>query len=164
MEQRCLYCNKLFIPNPTAKVKAKYCSNYCRCKSWEKCNPEKYKQQSLNLRKKILSNPILHEKSKAQQRKHSHSIKGRYTQIKFQAKIRNYEFNLTRKQFFKFWGKSCYYCGGTINGIGIDRVNNTQGYNIKNCVPCCQICNVMKNCMTVEQFIYKCKQIIANSN
>lgn len=81
----------------------------------------------------------------------------------------------------------CFYCGGIDkrnratassykrnNGItltedviklyeielnGIDRVDSSRGYEIENCVPCCGICNRMKNGYTQEQFFEKIKKI-----
>jgi hypothetical protein len=36
---------------------------------------------------------------------------------------------------------------------GIDRVDNTKGYSVDNCVPCCRRCNVAKADMTPDQFL-----------
>lgn len=33
---------------------------------------------------------------------------------------------------------------------GIDRLDNEEGYTIKNCVPCCRSCNVMKGALPLE--------------
>lgn len=74
---------------------------------------------------------------------------------------RGYSFSLTLEQFKSFWGKPCYYCGGEIEGIGIDRIDNTMGYEINNCVPCCIDCNKMKMTQTLNEFINRCK-VIAN--
>lgn len=52
--------------------------------------------------------------------------------------------------------KPCYYCGidaytfGSLSGL--DRVDNTQGYNAENTVPCCTTCNLMKGTMTLDEF------------
>ncbi len=84
------------------------------------------------------------------------------------AKNRNIEFRLTFEQFVSIIEKSCYYCGTTDNVIritigiqkglkaianGVDRVNNTLGYTVDNCVPACAMCNYMKRDYTIEQFL-----------
>lgn len=103
---------------------------------------------------------------------------------------RDYEFSLTREQFRNLIILKCHYCGqvptlynkfhnaqGTrINSYhsvsdgwaakqdifanGIDRVNNTLGYSISNCVPCCSTCNSMKLDMTVEEFVGHISKIL----
>lgn len=38
----------------------------------------------------------------------------------------------------------CVYCGDTKN-IGLDRIDNSKGHTVDNCVPCCRICNTARN-------------------
>ena len=40
--------------------------------------------------------------------------------------------------------KNCYYCGEP-ESMGLDRINSNIGYIESNVVPCCGICNIMKN-------------------
>lgn len=84
------------------------------------------------------------------------------------AKERSIEWDLTEEQFEEITQKDCYYCGakpnnksyhfqaGAINGSyiynGLDRVDNTKGYTINNVVPCCKICNMAKNNLTLQEF------------
>ena len=35
---------------------------------------------------------------------------------------------------------------------GIDRIDSNIGYTVNNCVPCCTICNHMKNDLTTDEF------------
>ncbi len=84
------------------------------------------------------------------------------TRYKKDAKIRNLSFELTNEQFKEFIIKPCYYCGadkpqkqmynnwGEVKYTGIDRVDNTKGYAVENCVPCCGKCNVIKKAVTPE--------------
>lgn len=71
------------------------------------------------------------------------------------AKNRSYEFNLSEDQFRDIIGRNCFYCGippmqvtsfknsnGPYTYNGIDRVNNSKGYTLDNCVACCKKCNV----------------------
>lgn len=49
--------------------------------------------------------------------------------------------------------------GSGLFAHGIDRVDNSVGYTIENCVPCCTSCNFMKGKMTKDDFIEKVSQI-----
>lgn len=40
--------------------------------------------------------------------------------------------------------KPCVYCGET-EKIGCDRINNSQGHTKINVIPCCSICNFVRN-------------------
>lgn len=80
------------------------------------------------------------------------------------ANKRKLDFSLTFEQFKYLITQNCYYCGGQseISGhlIGIDRVDNDQGYIYDNVVSCCWICNSMKGVLDKEKFLlYVCKII-----
>lgn len=81
------------------------------------------------------------------------------------------EWDLTLEDFTKLVHSDCLYCGkkpskdnmwnksGKRKTIleepefnGIDRVDSNKGYIIENCVPCCTICNHMKNDLTTKEF------------
>jgi hypothetical protein len=55
----------------------------------------------------------------------------------------------------------CYYCHHFKDSetIGIDRINNSIGYEKDNCVPCCETCNMMKHMYHPLFFIKLCKII-----
>ena len=63
------------------------------------------------------------------------------------AKNRNYTMALEFNDFKTMVLSECYYCQyikeGEVNGI--DRLNNSIGYEKDNCVPCCETCNMMKH-------------------
>lgn len=88
-----------------------------------------------------------------------------YKNYKSDAKDRKYSFNLTIDDFIELTSGNCNYCGTPpkqvfnmkqLNGYyvynGIDRVDNTIGYEIGNCVPCCKRCNQAKNNMGLDEF------------
>jgi hypothetical protein len=88
------------------------------------------------------------------------------SRYKCQAIERGYNFDLTKEEFKKLTNDRCYYCGAEPkqcskqNGCyghyvynGIDRVNNTKGYTVFNCVTCCKRCNRAKDTMTKDEFI-----------
>lgn len=111
---------------------------------------------------KLYKNKYRHDHLKALHRTYIHKPKYRFTRYKSQAKIRKISFTLTFDDFMKFWGNTCFYCGEKVSGIGIDRLDNSNGYSKENCVSCCTDCNKMKMEKTVYDFIEKCKMIIKN--
>ncbi|AVK75425.1 endonuclease [Pandoravirus quercus] len=80
-----------------------------------------------------------------------------FGKYKYDAAERGIEFALTRDDFMRLIDEPCRYCW-TARG-GIDRVDNTVGYFLPNCVPCCRTCNSMKNASTKEDFIAHCTRI-----
>ena len=74
-----------------------------------------------------------------------------YRVCKKNALVRGYDNTLTFEQFKHICEQPCYYCGaapqkrstGLIKN-GIDRFDNSIGYTLENCVPCCPMCNTIK--------------------
>jgi hypothetical protein len=89
------------------------------------------------------------------------SDKGIYSRYKNDSNRRNrhYVFALSFEEFSKLINDSCYYCGN-FNCRGIDRLDNSIGYILENCVPCCEHCNIMKNKYSIEEFIEQIKKIL----
>jgi hypothetical protein len=75
------------------------------------------------------------------------------------AKARNLDFTLSEAEFLAMWGKPCFYCGGALAKIGIDRFSNALGYIRGNIVACCRKCNFMKHNMEAADFISQCETI-----
>lgn len=88
-----------------------------------------------------------------------------YADYKDWAGKRNREFSLTKDEFKLMINSVCQYCGREPQAPitkratktkfvfnGIDRVDNTKGYTVENCVPCCNICNRAKKNMTLDEF------------
>jgi hypothetical protein len=106
------------------------------------------------------------------------SFRQLYRNYIFGAKIRNLTFNLSYVQFLILTSMDCYYCGdipkpfystNRKNNVipyianGIDRIDNTIGYEFYNCVPCCSICNIMKQGSNEYDFVNKCASIAVRS-
>jgi len=69
-----------------------------------------------------------------------------YTSYKKSGNTRNIEFALSEHEFMALVKQSCYLCGiqSDTNHNGIDRFDNSKGYVISNCRPCCGHCNLLK--------------------
>ena len=95
------------------------------------------------------------DKIKVSMKAYQQTMNGRYAQYKASAKQREYTFNLSIKEFELFWQKDCSYCGGSINTIGLDRIDSSIGYQVDNLVSCCSICNQMKSDRNKEEWLDK---------
>lgn len=95
------------------------------------------------------------------------------------AERRGYKWELTKEEFLSLVTQDCAYCGSKpkikewlanvgrspdgenirqkvkslekVNGV--DRRDNTLGYALTNCVPCCSTCNFLKRMLTADKFI-----------
>ncbi len=79
--------------------------------------------------------------------------------------LRNYENRLTTDEWLYLTQQPCFYCGepptptrvGGCSDVilynGIDRVDNTVGYTLGNCVSSCYCCNRMKGVLTLNEFV-----------
>jgi hypothetical protein len=97
-------------------------------------------------------------------RNYKQSAKGKIQTYKRGAKKRGLLFELTLDYFKENWNKNCYYCGEVINGIGLDRVDNSIGYIKENIVNCCPMCNRMKHAFYLKDFLIKCEKITINKS
>lgn len=88
-----------------------------------------------------------------------------YDSYKRRSKIKCIEFKISKSFAKKLYKKNCYYCGVEPSSIcklkggyghfiynGIDRMDNEKGYVSDNCIPCCTLCNYLKNNMHISEF------------
>lgn len=106
------------------------------------------------------------------------SFRAKAANYKSLAKQRNIEWNLNIEHVVKLLNNNCYYCGKppsnkynarsanrnyvknsnfnieeyNIKYNGIDRLDNSKGYNKENCVSCCTQCNTAKLNFTLKEF------------
>lgn len=90
--------------------------------------------------------------------KDSRQFRRKYRSIIENAKSRNIKVLLTQDEIKSIIDQPCYYCGETKN-IGIDRIDSNKDYTLDNCVPCCKICNRMKNKFSLSVFLDKIDKI-----
>lgn len=81
------------------------------------------------------------------------------------AEYRGIAFEITFEEFLSVLSDECHYCGGpgiprlntskteSIRYCGLDRVDSGKGYSVKNCVPCCKVCNRAKSNMSYQDFV-----------
>lgn len=90
------------------------------------------------------------------------------------AKRRHLEWSLTVDQATHLLQGDCHYCGsppskirnhGRCNGSyqwnGIDRKDNARGYSEDNATTACERCNMMKRCMSVQEFQAWAERIVS---
>jgi hypothetical protein len=80
-------------------------------------------------------------------RKKNHQPKDKWFSVRTFAKYRKLSFELTLEQFTDIVSQPCIYSNGKENSqiyIGVDRIDNLQGYTLENCVPCCYKHNLIK--------------------
>jgi hypothetical protein len=88
-----------------------------------------------------------------------------YLIYRINAKNRGITFSLEFEEFIKLTQEKCYYCNQKPSryfksatgrkGIfynGLDRVDNTKGYDLNNVVSCCKYCNFAKADLTQKEF------------
>lgn len=87
-----------------------------------------------------------------------------YKNYKYSAKHRGIEFKLTKQELLQYIHEPCYLCGRTdFNELkianstykynGLDRIDNSIGYQIGNIAPCCAICNKAKSTLSLTEFV-----------
>jgi hypothetical protein len=66
---------------------------------------------------------------------------------------RNYIWEISDEYAKEMFYSKCFYCGALpIKLNGIDRMDNTIGYEIGNVVPCCKTCNYAKRDMSYSEW------------
>lgn len=98
------------------------------------------------------------------------SINILYSKYTYDAKRRRIDFNLSLPEFTNLITNACHFCleigGNTLkykgipfNYNGIDRLNNSIGYQADNCVTCCKWCNNAKSNHNLSKFIEQCSKV-----
>ncbi len=75
-------------------------------------------------------------------------------------KNKGYEFDLTKEFFIKILQGSCVYCGESrLEKLGCDRLDNSKGHTMANCVSCCDECNTARS----DHFTFEEMKIIGEA-
>lgn len=166
-----------FIGIKTAKHKDRIRNKYmyeclCECGNVSKVNRPALKDCSVLscgcLRKE--QSLLGHEKQRGKARPHIQKPNGqsllhsKFLTYIMGAQARKLSFEITKEQFANLTSQNCSYCNAEPKEFkkkdsfavrkmnGIDRVDSTIGYTINNCVPCCKICNYMKQQLSEKDF------------
>lgn len=114
--------------------------NGCYHQRWRRDNSDKSKEYRNRWKNR---NP---EKERA----HHLKPNARFISAKNSAATRGKNWNITIEEFTQLISKPCYYCNnemgaGNNYGSGLDRIDNSIHYELSNVIPCCKICNSMRN-------------------
>lgn len=148
-----------------------YLKNNKYVSACKKCISKKSKEYSLIHKEDISKNNKqykLNNKAKIskQGKTYSRTISARFSTSKSQAKRRKINWLLTLEQFEKLISLPCFYCNNFLDKIvetssGLDRINNSLGYNIDNCISCCKTCNRIKgHDLSMQETIAAVKAIL----
>ncbi len=90
--------------------------------------------------------PEKYEVHKIRVKNYAFTLNGKFLNAKSQAKSRNIPWHINKEQYKALINNTCNYCTGQlpVKGVGLDRIDNNQGYVIDNVVPCCEACNSIK--------------------
>jgi hypothetical protein len=139
----CLDCGRSFNNPQVLRAKGKHDKALRRCVS---CYEKLLKHES--------ARPVRERNYKAEAFTNKHVIWNHYVKG---AQKRRIHFALTKTRFNELILLPCFYCtykkDSEVNGI--DRLNNNQGYQEDNVVPCCEPCNIMKGSQHPQEFIDK---------
>lgn len=87
--------------------------------------------------------------------KNKYELKWRYSRLQSSSKKRNLIVSLTLAEYIKLLNDKCYYCSNSVlkeTGCGLDRKDNSKGYELNNVLTCCGKCNQIRNIhLTVEE-------------
>ncbi len=105
-------------------------------------------------------------------------VKSLLSTYKCSAKYKKLCFSLTESDIKLLTESNCFYCNGSPENVkymhrlkgekdrrqityqGIDRVDSKKGYEKNNAIPCCHICNIMKNSLLQTSFFEHIKKIL----
>ena len=137
-------CNKCLTTKPLTefRLRKSYKHNnhtyYNQCK---KCISAKHLEYRIN-------NP---DKVREHERKRSKDIPRRFAHAKYEATVKRSKiWSISLDEFADLMKKSCHYCQDKLHdklsdsGCGLDRIDNSKGYELDNVLPCCKICNYIR--------------------
>lgn len=119
-------------------------------KEYRKRNKEKMSEHNRRWREKNREKIDARNKSKER----------RFYVYQKNAKEKGRTFNLDEETFGALIDGPCFFCGESPAG-GVDRFDNSVGYEVANCKSCCKWCNKAKNSGSFQTFVDKVRAIHA---
>jgi hypothetical protein len=163
---------KLLVKEKTNIRKGGHILWRCECD----CGNKNYLTRSLYLRHGFAQSCGCLHREKISLNKGQASKNAKYSNYKNSAKRRNLDFTLTIDEFDSLAQRNCHYCNRPPEQVvrraygngeyiynGVDRVDNSKGYVVENCVPCCKICNRAKDIMPEDEFLSWIRQVYIHS-
>lgn len=150
-EKECSLCKQYLPLEKFSKVAGTYDGHMARCKECDKKISQDYK---------LNNEELIKEKRKKRSVTVEYKINSRYKGYRERHKEKfNFDIPVSIDEVTEIIIKPCFYCGEMdIPVNGLDRVDNTKGYEKDNVVSCCRRCNTMKLDLTVDEFKKKiCK-------
>lgn len=91
------------------------------------------------------------------------STKNRYSALKSRCKRLKKFLSISFEEYAEIVKNDCFYCGGILPpaGFGLDRIDSSLGYTINNVLPCCRVCNVLKNDKSVLELLEHLPKFLA---
>ena len=114
--------------------------NADQAKKWRDANPEKVK---------IINQDKINSADK------------QFGVYKTTALSKQLDFTITKGDFMNLVILPCHYCGiiQPKGFNGVDRIDSTTGYKVDNVVSCCEMCNMMKTCVSPTVFVNRATHI-----
>lgn len=119
------------------------------------------------------SNPEFKKNAAACNKRTKDSVGQRFKVLLRNAAERGLTVGLTLEQFKELTSLRCTYCGEFSRDksthtvvksfTGIDRIDNSRGYETGNCSPCCFMCNKLKGNLELGVWLAHMKKVIAFS-
>lgn len=158
----------IILTTPTSKVRGRYVvwEGICECGKLVERTPR-------NLEATIRLDYIPNCGCKNRLPKYNRAKNRILYDYKRRAEKKGIEFRLTDDEAFALFDGNCHYCnaspssntkiwnrnGSNLREVylynGIDRINNDEGYNPQNCVPCCGRCNFGKGDSGADEFLQR---------
>jgi hypothetical protein len=107
-----------------------------------------------------------YENNRKKYQTNDRTIGKRFNRGKSRAKIKNIPWNIEFLEYEQLAKKPCAYCGynniGQTSGLSLDRIDSNKGYTSDNVLPCCGMCNIVKNVYNISELLQHLKKMIPN--
>lgn len=129
----------------------------CYAKRWRTANKESV----------ACSNQKWRDANRERELARHKSPKARFNNASRYADRRGKTWDIAFEIYAKLISRPCHYCNNELGsmagyGVGLDRIDNSVGYLTGNVLPCCKICNSIRNdFLTVEETKVAVSAVIA---
>lgn len=76
----------------------------------------------------------------------------KFSDYKARAKKKGISFTIDKGIFEVLISRPCYFCRINKKEVGIDRIDNSKGYESGNCISCCWDCNRSKSNKSMSEY------------